>query len=232
MVDITTWFQLGAIAMALGTLGLAYGFRLVPRSDWQRYAILVAVPGIATGAYALMALEIGAVETAQGNLIYAMRYLDWLLTTPLHVLYLGLLAGASLSVIYRTMGLMGATIALGFAGGFFASPLKWLLFAAGSLTFVGVVYYAFFDFDAAAQEQDDTTLALFRKLRAFMIVLWLIYPFIWLLAPIGAGLMNISTAVLVISYIDVVAKVGFGLIALSGYLMYATVDDAAPAPAD
>lgn len=44
------------------------------------------------------------------------------------------------------------------------------------------------------------------------------YPVIWLVAPIGFGLMQIGTSALVISYIDVVAKVGFGLVALSGQL--------------
>jgi sensory rhodopsin len=36
--------------------------------------------------------------------------------------------------------------------------------------------------------------------------------------PVGFGFMNLETTALVVSYIDVVAKVGFGLIALSGQL--------------
>jgi sensory rhodopsin len=230
MVDITTWFLLGAVAMGIGTLVLAVGFRRLDRSERDRYAIVVAVPGIATIAYALMALGFGVVETQTGSVIYAFRYVDWLLTTPLHVLYMGLIAGAARRVVSRTMGLMAATIALGFAGGVLAAPAKWVCFLAGSLTFLGVVYYAFYDFDAAAEAQDETTLAVFRKLRAFVIVLWSVYPVIWLLAPVGFDLMNLQTAVLVISYIDVVAKVGFGLIALSGYLTHTETTESRTAP--
>lgn len=216
MVELSTWFTLGAAGMALGALGLAFGFRLVPRSNRRRYSILVAVPLIAVGAYALMALDIGAIETETGETIFAFRYLDWLLTTPLHVLYLGLLAGVARGTIARAMGLMGATIALGFGGAVLAPPLKWVLFAAGSLAFAGVVYDAFTSFDEAAQ--GDPALGVFRKLRAFVVVLWLIYPVIWVLAPVGFGMMQIDTSALVISYLDVVSKVGFGLIALSGQL--------------
>jgi len=232
MATLATWFSLGAVGMALGTLALAAGFRIVPDQNRKRYSIIVAVPLIAVGPYTLMPLDIGAVSTQTGATVYAMRYIDWLLTTPLHVLYLGLLAGAATGVLYRAIGLMAATIVLGFAGAVLASPLKWLLFLAGFAAFVGVIYYTVRDFEDAAAAGDDATLAVFRKLRAFTVVLWLIYPVIWLLAPVGLDLMNTVTAALVTSYIDVVAKVGFGLIALSGQLMSRAGTADAVTPAD
>ncbi len=218
MSMIVTWFWAGAIAMAAGTVSLAYGFRLVPRRNWGRYSILVAVPAIAVGAYVLMALEFGTIESQSGEPIFSLRYLDWLLTTPLHVLYLGLLAGAAASAINRSLVLMALTILFGFAGAYFVSPLKWLCFAAGAGAFVGVIYYAYADFDSAVRRKEATTVALFWKLRAFLVVLWLVYPAIWIVSPFGIGLMNVETSALVLSYLDVVAKVGFGFIALAGQL--------------
>jgi sensory rhodopsin len=232
MAAIETWFALGAIGMALGTAVLAYGYRLVPQKLWQRYSILVAVPLIAVGAYALMALDLSAIEAQTGSTVYTARYVDWLLTTPLHVLYLGLLAGAAAGVIYRAIGLMAVTIVLGFAGAVLSGPAGWAAFLAGSAAFAGVVYYAFRRFDAAATGQDDATIAVFRKLRAFVVVLWLIYPVIWVFAPAGVGLMNLTTTALVVSYLDVVAKVGFGLIALSGQLTSSAVTSESASPAD
>jgi sensory rhodopsin len=232
MTDVTTWLMLCAVGMALGTLVLLAGMRLVPAANRRRYGILVAVPLIAVVAYGLMSQDISAIETARGESVFALRYVDWLLTTPLHVLYLGLLAGATMGVIARAIGLMAATIVLGFLGAILAPPLKWLLFIAGSVAFLGVVYYAFYDFDESAQAGDDTTLALYRKLRAFVVVLWLIYPVIWMVAPVGFGFMNLETTALVVSYIDVVAKVGFGLIALSGQLSITDTTESAATPAD
>ncbi len=232
MSMLSTWFAFGTAGMALGTIALAYGFKLVDERYHRRYSILVAVPAIAVAAYALMALGVGEVQTQAGESVFLFRYIDWLLTTPLHVLYLGLLAGAAMGAIYRSIGLMALTIVLGFAGAMLSGVLGWLLFLAGSVAFLGVIYYTMYDFDEAVQQKDDVTVALYRKLRAFLIVLWLIYPVLWLFAPVGIGLMNLETSALVISYLDVVAKVGFGLIALSGQLTVADNPDESAVAAD
>ncbi|MFC7134951.1 MULTISPECIES: bacteriorhodopsin [Salinibaculum] len=224
MASIELWFTLGTAGMALGTLVLAYGLRLLPRSQWRRYSILIAVPGIAVVAYALMALDVGAVETAVGGTAFIPRYVDWLLTTPLHILYLGLFAGAARGVIGRAVGLQTATIVLGLAGALVAAPLKWVLYAGGLVTFAGVVYYAYGDFGEAAERQGGATAALYRKLRAFLVVLWLVYPLIWLVGPNSLVLMDVETTALVVTYIDIVSKVGLGLIALNGQLAF---DDSA-----
>jgi len=232
MVEITTWFALGAVGMAIGTAVLALGIRSVPNEHRRRYAILIAVPFIAVVAYALMALGFGRIESQSGNPVYALRYLDWLLTTPLHVLYLGLLAGATAGMLSRALGLMAATIVLGFVGAVLAGPLQWLGFLGGGTAFLGVLYYLYRGFETEARKRDGTTLALYGKLRAFTVVLWLVYPVIWLTAPAGFGLMNVTTATLVVAYIDVVAKVGFGLIALSGQLTGTSAGVDTPSPAD
>jgi len=47
-------------------------------------------------------------------------------------------------------------------------------------------------------------------------VLWGVYPVIWIVGQSGLGLMDLETTALVVAYLDVVTKVGFGLLALSG----------------
>ncbi len=224
MVSITLWFTIGAVGMALGTLALAYGFLLVPASKRREYAILVAVPAIAVVAYALMALDVGAVASAVGGTVFVPRYVDWLLTTPLHILYLGLFAGTSASLVYRAAGLQAATIVLGVAAALVGAPLKWVLYLAGVVVFGAVVYHAYYPFDAAARERDEATFAIYRKLRAFLVVLWLVYPVIWIVGPNALQVMDVETTALVVSYIDIVSKVGFGLIALNGYIVTADRD--------
>ena len=232
MATIQLWFTLGTVGMALGTLLLAAGLRVMPRSLWRRYSILIAVPGIAVVAYALMSADVGAVETATGGTAFVPRYVDWLLTTPLHILYLGLFAGAARGIIGRALALQTATILLGLAGALVAAPLKWLLYVGGLLAFAGVVYYAYSDFSDAANRQGGTTAALYRKLRAFLVVLWLVYPLIWLAGPNSLVLMDVETTALVVTYIDIVSKVGLGLIALNGQLTFADVETTTGAPGD
>lgn len=232
-LTLTTWFTLGTAGMALGTLLLAWGYTQLPREPRRAYLELIAVTAIATVAYALMALDIGAVTSARGSTLYVPRYVDWLLTTPLHVLYLGWLAGVDRSTQTKLVTLQAATIVLGFAGGMVTTPLNLLLFAAGGAAFVGVVYLLYGDVAAVAREQGDRRLSLFRKLRNFVVVLWTVYPVIWLLGGTGFGLMNLETTALVVTYIDVVAKVGFGLIAYTGLqTVFGTTEQRATADAD
>jgi len=225
MVDITLWFTLGTLGMVVGTAMLVYGLVLVPREKRRLLAWIAAVPAIAAVAYALMALGIGGLRTADGAVVFVPRYVDWLLTTPIHVAVIALVVGASRRLVAKIAGLQALTIVFGFAGAALAAPLSWGLYALGSLCFAGVVYILFRDLEDRAAGASDEAAALFRKLRAFVVVLWLVYPVIWLLASSGVGVMDSETTALVVSYIDVVAKVGFGLITINDYVKLAAIDD-------
>jgi sensory rhodopsin len=216
MATITTWFTLGLLGELLGTAVLAYGYRLVPESTRRRYLLLVAIPGIAIVAYALLVLGVGTVQT-ESHTVYVVRYVDWLLTTPINVLFLGLLANAAREDLVKLVGLQALTIVFGFAGAVTAAPLSYGLFGLGALAFAGVVYLLYGAIaEAAGRALDDLELSLYRTLRNFVVVLWLVYPVVWLLGLAGIGLMDVETSSLVISYLDVVTKVGFGLIAMYG----------------
>jgi len=225
MVDITLWFTIGTLGMVAGTAMLAYGLVLVPREKRRLLAWIAAVPAIAAVAYGLMALGYGGFRAADGALVFIPRYVDWLLTTPIHVAVIALVVGASTSVVARIAGLQALTVVFGFAGAALAAPTSWVLYLLGSLCFAGVVYTFFGDLEDRAAAATDETEALFRKLRAFVVVLWLVYPVIWVLAPAGVGVMDSETTALVVSYIDIVAKVGFGLIAINDYVKLAAIDD-------
>jgi sensory rhodopsin len=218
MTTITTWFTLGLLGELLGTAVLAYGYTLVPEATRRRYRLLVAIPGIAIFAYILLVLGVGAVDGG-GHTVYVVRYADWLLTTPINVLYLGLLANAGREDIGRLVGLQALTIVFGFAGAMAAGALSYALFAVGAACFAGVVYLLYYDVaDAASASLSDVENSLYRTLRNFVVVLWSVYPVVWLLGASGIGLMDVETATLVIVYLDVVTKVGFGVIALHAWM--------------
>ena len=231
MATITTWFTLGLLGELLGTAVLAYGYRLVPESARKRYLLLVAIPGIAIVAYTLLVLGVGAVQS-EGHTVFVTRYVDWLLTTPINVLYLGLLANAARDDIAKLVGLQALTIVFGFVGAVLPSPASYALFALGALAFAGVVSLLYRDVaDAAAASLHDVEVSLYRTLRNFVVVLWMVYPVVWLLGAAGIGLMDVETSSLVISYLDVVTKVGFGLIALYGLSTTTVVGTGAAATA-
>ncbi|GCF12929.1 sensory rhodopsin-2 [Haloarcula mannanilytica] len=225
MATITTWFTLGLLGELLGTAVLAYGYTLVPEETRKRYLLLVAIPGIAIVAYALMAMGFGSIQT-EGHAVYVIRYVDWLLTTPINVLFLALLAGASRQDTVKLVVLQALTIVFGFAGAVTPSPVSYGLFAVGAALFGGVIYLLYRNVAAAAESTlSDVEMSLYRTLRNFVVVLWLVYPVVWLVGAPGLGLMDVETASLVIVYLDVVTKVGFGLIALLAMMNLGSVSE-------
>jgi sensory rhodopsin len=226
MVDITLWYRIGTVGMLIGTALLAYGLVLVPKHRRRLFSLIVSVPAIALVAYAVMALGIGGLTTARGTTVFVPRYVDWLLTTPIHVAVIALVVGAERRLVTRLVVLQALTIVFGFVGATLAGPANWLLYLLGAAAFGGVVYTFYVDLETLATDQPDGIAALFRKLRAFVVVLWLVYPVIWVLGGAGVGIMDTETATLVVAYIDVVSKVGFGLIAMNDYIKIATVADA------
>jgi len=227
MATITTWFTLGLLGELLGTAVLAYGYTLVPEETRKRYLLLIAIPGIAIVAYALMALGFGSIQT-EGHAVYVIRYIDWLLTTPLNVWFLALLAGASRSDTVKLVVLQALTIVFGFAGAITPSPVSYALFAVGATLFGGVIYLLYRNIAVAAKSTlSDIEISLYRTLRNFVVVLWLVYPVVWLLGAAGLRLMDVETASLVIVYLDVVTKVGFGVIALLAMMDLGSVGETA-----
>jgi sensory rhodopsin len=64
----------------------------------------------------------------------------------------------------------------------------------------------------------------FTTLRNLTVVVWTLYPVVWLLAPTGAGLLLPDTQVLVLTYLDLVSKVGFVAVAVRAMAVVADVD--------
>ena len=225
MLGLTTWFAVGTLGMVVGTLVLAYGAVLVPTERRRFVALAASVPGIAAVAYGLMSVGLGGFTTASGSTVFVPRYVDWLLTTPIHIAFIALLVGASTGLIARLATLQALTIVFGFIGATLSAPLNWALYLAGSACFAGVIYLLYAEADALATDQSDEVVALFRKLRAFVVILWLVYPVIWLLGSTGLAIMDLETGALVVTYIDVVSKVGFGLIAINDFVSMAHASD-------
>ena len=228
MQGITRWFTLGTLGMIGGTLAMGYALWRAPgenaREDW----LLIGVGVTAAVAYALLSADFATIQAMDGHTVYVVRYIDWALTTPMHVAYLALLVGVTGRYLIEAAGVQALTIVLGLAGAYVEGPLKWVLFAAGGLAFVRVLYLLYGPITDVARSGNEDVAGTHRTLLNFIAVLWLIYPIIWVLAQSGIGLLDLETQALVVTYIDVVAKIGFGLIALNGRAVSSLVGDAEP----
>ena len=67
-----------------------------------------------------------------------------------------------------------------------------------------------------AAEAGDAASLLYGKLLIILTTLWFIYPVLWLLGSEGTGTISLNSEVAVFAVIDLLAKVGFGLVLVTG----------------
>jgi sensory rhodopsin len=213
MVEVSSLFWLGAIGMAVGTAAFAWAGRNAAGSERRYYLALVGISGIATIAYALMASGIGEISIADRS-VFIPRYVDWILTTPLIVLFLGMLAGLDRRDFIVVLGLNTVVMVAGFIGAALPGIERFALFGVGGLAYIGLVYYLVGPATEQATKRSAGVRSLYVRLRNLTIILWTIYPFIWILGPPGFGLLTVKVDIALITYLDLVTKVGFGFIAL------------------
>jgi sensory rhodopsin len=197
------------VAALLGVVGLLAGLGVgvvLLRSDYEgRFAPLLVIPGFAAFSYLLMAFGIGNV-VVEGYALPIPRYVDWLVTTPVLVGYVGYVAGADRRAIGAVAGADMLMILLGLGASLTATPLRWVLFALSAGCHLALLYVLYGVFPGTAAEQSLARRQLFGVLKNHVGLLWLAYPLVWLAGPAGLGYVSALGIALVITYLDVVAK--------------------------
>jgi bacteriorhodopsin len=64
--------------------------------------------------------------------------------------------------------------------------------------------------------QDIGVGALYDKLAGLLTALWFVYPVLWVIGTEGTGAISLKSEVAVFAVIDLMAKVGFGLMLVTG----------------
>lgn len=209
----TLYFAVGAVLMWAGTLAFVY-LRLQDAYDDRYYTIVTAVGAVAAVCYTAMALGVGSV-TVRGTELYLARYVQWIVGTPLIVIYLGLLAGTDRRTIRALVALdvlaMLTTPAIVVLDG----TAQWAVFGLGTVLYAVLLYYLVAALERAAADRPAPVRELFRKLRNLTVVVWTFYPVVWVLGPFGVGVVGTTSEVLLITYLDVIAKIAFGFIAFN-----------------
>jgi sensory rhodopsin len=218
----TTWAALGAIGMALGTIPPLWGLTNDPDRR-KGYLTLAGVTGVATVAYALMAFDVGTVS-ASGRVVSIPRYVDWLVTTPLILLFLAMLGRTGRGSLVRLVVADVALLLLGGVAVVVTGPIRWAAFAAGVACFGVLVYELYGRIPRLATFSNERTRTLFVTLRNLTIALWTLYPVVWVLAPSGIGLLTRDMAMLVIAYLDLISKAAFVALAVDGMDALADAD--------
>jgi bacteriorhodopsin len=235
------WLALGTILMLIGTLYfIAKGWGVTDPKQQEYYIITIMIPGIATAAYLSMFFGYGLTQlpvnyvgpfVEDGTLaIYWARYADWLFTTPLLLLDLGLLANADRNEIGALVGLDAFMIITGLVGALSKDLVaRYTWWFISTVAMILVLYFLYSVLTARVQDMDEDTRSTFKALRNLVLVLWTIYPILWLVGTEGAQLVPLYVETLGFMVLDVTAKVGFGIILLRSRAIIGE-DQSAPEP--
>ena len=225
-----TWLWMGVAGMVVGLVAIV-GLGLRVPDDRLHHAVGSAfVCAIAACAYFAMASGQG-VHTfvdAEGvpRTVFWARYIDWALTTPLLLIGLATVGMPRVRAVHareqngRIGGLIGADVMM-IATGLFAAlsaqaHVRWIWFAISCVAFLFVLFIIAGRMRVEAADRGHDHKQLYNRLLGTLVVLWLIYPLVWAAGTEGVGALELRDEVAVYAVVDILAKVGFGLLLVSG----------------
>jgi len=215
-------------AMAFATICfIGVSFR-VPRSKRVFHYITAAITMTASIAYFTMASNLGYASIIQEfqrsdpvvrgvyREIFYVRYIDWVVTTPLLLLDILLTAGLPWPTILYTIFLDEVMIITGLVGALVASSYKWGYFVFAMVALFGIAYNILLVGAQHAKVLGSDVNRVYWSCGGVTMFLWFLYPIAWGLSEGGNVISSDSEAVFY-GVLDVLAKIGFGTLLLWGH---------------
>ncbi|MGH3149050.1 MAG: bacteriorhodopsin [Rubrobacter sp.] len=215
----TLWLIIGTLGFIAATVFFLFLMTRAPAGSRHFFVITATITGVAAFFYLTMTTGSTA-SNIEGRIFYWGRYLDWVITTPLLLLDLALLALASwrrnvnliivlivLDVFMILTGLQAGSSLTAFGKGFW--------FVVSTAAMIVLLYLVYTRLFAEAASRGGAVQGVFRTLALLTIVLWALYPVVWLLGTEGFGTVGSTTEVFLFLILDFLAKIGFGFLLLT-----------------
>ncbi|ESZ89976.1 hypothetical protein SBOR_9638 [Sclerotinia borealis F-4128] len=214
--------------MALATLCfIGLSFR-VPRSKRIFHYITASITMTASIAYFTMASNLGYASIIQEfqrsnplvrgvyREIFYVRYIDWVVTTPLLLLDILLTAGLPWPTILYTIFLDEVMIITGLVGALVSSSYKWGYFVFAMVALFGIAYNVLFIGAKHAKALGTAVNKVYWTCGGITMFLWFLYPIAWGLSE-GGNVISPDSEAVFYGVLDVLAKVLFGTLLLMGH---------------
>nr|WP_298374740.1 bacteriorhodopsin [uncultured Halomonas sp.] len=213
-VQIT--FVIGSIIMLAAGIVFWMMTRSTPKDQHHHGVAAMTIVFVAFANYFAMALGQGHVQF-DGRDVFFARYTDWLITTPILLASLAMMASDSIAKI-RTLvfALVAADVYMiltGLVGDFSNAPYNYYWWIISMVAFLAVLYMIWVPLQAKAH--DGIHGSTFKTMATILTVLWICYPIVWLIGSSGFSIISLTLESWLYLILDVCAKVGFGFVALS-----------------
>lgn len=143
--------------------------------------------------------------------VYWARYVDWSVTTPLLLLDLLLLAGASGGAIFIAIVADIIMILTGLFAAFGSeeTPQKWGWYAIACIAYLVVLWQLIINGRATASAKGGKVGSFYAAIGGFTVIIWTIYPIVWGIAD-GSRNMSVDQEIIAYAVLDILAKPIFG----------------------
>ncbi|MEI7632625.1 MAG: bacteriorhodopsin [bacterium] len=213
------WLNIGLWGMIIGTVAIVL-FSSTLRKEDRHHAYLAGwITLIASTSYYALTVGFGDF-TINGQVVQVARYADWIITTPLLLASLILVAlpknksKERTSILTGIIGLDVFMIATGLFATLTTNKWPWYIFSCVALVLIAYMLYVVV-LDESKKVAGKKIVKIYTSLAMFLSVLWLAYPAVWYLAGSGVGTLTTQTENAIYTVLDVTAKAGFGLLLLA-----------------
>jgi sensory rhodopsin len=226
MVTITQYtFLVAFVGMSGGTLYFLLMKPTVPIAYQSSVATSAVYCFVAAVVYGYMNFKygIGTDLLAKGQYPTELRYVDWLITTPLIVLKFPELLQGSKSNVAVAGAIVVADfmmILFGFAGETSINAAKgatlvgWTMFGMSMLAWLFIIVILYTSVTQASQDKLEPIKIGLTRLKLFIAIGWAIYPLGYLVTLLSPSPEVRLARELIYNFADLFNKVGFGMVAL------------------
>ncbi len=211
------WLWIALIGMTFGSI--VFGLKAVAqrRKEGMEFALVSFFVTLwAAAIYLSMVLGETVLFNFKGqHLLFWGRYVDWVVTTPLLLLDLGVIAGIRPKLIAGVMAADVFMIVTGIIATLEGSPTNYLWYVISCGAFLAILASLLNEFSETSRRRNGKINRLFQKLRNMLIVLWFCYPIVWILGSEGVGILSVEVSTACYAILDLLAKVGFGFVLTS-----------------
>ncbi|MCJ1452242.1 ion channel activity [Mycoblastus sanguinarius] len=222
------WYFAVCAVMFVSTIAFAGLSFTKPRPHRIFHYITASITMVAAIAYFTMGADLGETgikpefmrsnPKVAGNLreIFYVRYIDWVITTPLLLMDLLLTAGLPWPTILYTVLIDEIMIITGLIGALVTSSYKWGYFTFGCVAFLWVAWTVTWTARKHAAAIGPDVSRTYLICGVWTIFLWFLYPIAWGLSEGGNVIAPDSEAVFY-GILDLMAKPVFGALLLWGH---------------
>lgn len=216
MIPETQLYRFAFYAMAVATVGFLAWISRLPAGKRRYYLPVPIICGTLGLANFGMSIELFRITTDGGAPIPMTRYIDYVIVTPIMVGIAGLVAGATRRQLAALVVLSLAWVGTSAVRYLVDPTLAAVMNGVTIVSLIAIVVLMVWPVTKRSGEQGGERVLLYGKLRNLLLLLWVFYLVMGFISRQGAGLLDAFSGIFVASYLDVLTRIGFGVLVLRG----------------